>query len=259
MIISKMRLIVFVITLLSLCACKNTGKSLAVSNERLELIPEPDKDLREEYEASIKESSKDSVKSLDLVIPEGYILFDKIRGDLNSDGIADYVLVIKGTDSGKIVVNSFDKKVDRNHRGILIYLTENDKTILTTKNLNCFLSENEDGGVYFPPQLSIDIVNGKLQIHYNHGRYGFWKYTFRYQNSDFEMIAYSSSQNNGPIVNREISMDFLKKKKLTRENVNQNTEDSGDEIFEDSWEDIIISELYSLSEITQFSELDVNK
>ncbi|MBL0686164.1 hypothetical protein JJQ60_21750 [Aquimarina mytili] len=206
-----------------------------------------------------KSFSKDSINKTDFNLPKGYTLFEKIQGDLNGDDLDDYVLIIKGTDKKKIVVNRFDKKVDRNRRGVLVYLTNKDKTILSTENLNCFSSENEDGGVYFPPELSIDIKNGKLYVHYGHGRYGYWKYTFRYQSSDFALIGYDSSENYGPIINRETSINFLTKKKLIRENVNQNTEESGDEIFEDNWTDIDIKDLYRLSEIKDFDELEINR
>tara|TARA_B100001778_G_scaffold332815_1_gene339948 strand:+ start:67 stop:858 length:792 start_codon:yes stop_codon:yes gene_type:complete len=203
--------------------------------------------------------SKNTIDKGDFVLPNGYKLFDKIQGDLNNDGKDDYFLIVKGTDKEKIVLNRFDKEVDRNRRGILIYLTNNGKDSLITKNLNCFLSENEDGGVYFPPQLTIYIENGKLYLHYCHGRYGYWKYTFRYQNSDFELIGYDSSEKYGPIVNREISINFLTKKKFTRENVNKKTQEGGDEIFEETWEDIKTKELRKLSEIKDFSELDINR
>ena len=202
--------------------------------------------------------SKDPTEKTDFILPKGYKLFDKIQGDLNKDGLDDYLLIIKGTDENSVVLNGFSEEVDRNRRGILVYLTGNDKASLTTKNLNCFSSENESGGVYFPPELEILIENGKLYLYYNHGRYGSWKYTFRYQNSDFALIGYDSSETNGPIVNRKTSINFLTKKKLTRENVNQNNEESGDEIYEDTWADIDIKELRRLSEIKNFDELNVN-
>ena len=206
-----------------------------------------------------KPVSKNPIDNEGVVLPDGYKLFDKIQGDLNNDGKDDYVLIVKGTDKEKIVLNRFEKEVDRNRRGILIYLTSNGKDSLVTKNLSCFLSENEDGGVYFPPELTIYIENGKLYVHYGHGRYGHWKYTFRYQNSDFALIGYDSSENYGPIVNRETSINFLTKKKFIRENVNEKTLEGGDEIFEETWEDIKTKELRKLSEIKDFTDLEINK
>ena len=175
-------------------------------------------------------------------IPKGYTEFKKYSGDLNKDGLEDYVLIIKKTDSANVVMNRFDKKVDRNRRGIIVLFKNANGYELADKNLECFSSENEDGGVYFAPELWIEIKDNKLYIHYGHGRYGYWKYTFRFQKSNFELIGYDSSSNRGPVTNRETSINFLTKKKLTKENTNENAE-GGDEIFKENWYDIEIDNL----------------
>lgn len=256
--LAKYVLILGVIFTFGLVSCKKTSETnvskdstAAVSEitDNKEIVAEP---------IQKKLASNDSVYTSNFELPKGYKLFEKIQGDLNGDGLDDAVLIIKGTDEKNLVINRFDKEVDRNKRGVLIYLTNKDTSFLATKNLDCFSSENEDGGVYFPPQLSIEIQNGKLYVHYGHGRYGFWKYTFRYQHADFELIGYDSSSNYGPIVNEETSINFLTKKKLTRKNVNQDTEESGDEVFEETWKDIQIEKLFRLSEIKDFDELEID-
>ena len=189
-------------------------------------------------------------------IPKCYTEFKKYSGDLNKDGLEDYVLIIKKTDSANVVMNRFDKKVDRNRRGIIVLFKNANGYELADKNLECFSSENEDGGVYFAPELWIEIKDNKLYIHYGHGRYGYWKYTFRFQKSNFELIGYDSSSNRGPVTNRETSINFLTKKKLTKENTNENAE-GGDEIFKENWNDIEIDNLIKLSEIKDFDELDM--
>ena len=189
-------------------------------------------------------------------IPKGYAEFKKYSGDLNKDGLEDCVLIIKKTDSTNVVMNRFDKKVDRNRRGIIVLFKNANGYELADKNLECFSSENEDGGVYFAPELWIEIKDNKLYIHYGHGRYGYWKYTFRFQKSNFELIGYDSSSNRGPVTNRETTINFLTKKKLTKENTNENAE-GGDEIFKENWNDIEIDNLIKLSEIKDFDELDM--
>lgn len=189
-------------------------------------------------------------------IPKGYALFEKYFGYLNKDGLDDCVLIIKKTDTTNIVTNRFDKKVDRNRRGIVVLFKKEKGYELADKNYSCFSSENEDGGVYFPPELWIKIENEKLYIHYGHGRYGYWEYTFRYQNSNFELIGYDSSSNRGPVTNTETSINFLTKKKLIKENTNENTE-GGDETFKETWNKIKIENLIKLSEIKDFDELDM--
>lgn len=189
-------------------------------------------------------------------IPKGYAEFEKYFGDLNKDGLEDCVLIIKKTDSANVVTNRFDKKVDRNRRGIIVLFKNANGYELADKNLECFSSENEDGGVYFAPELWIEIQNNKLYIHYGHGRYGYWEYTIRFQKSNFELIGYDSSSNRGPVTNRETSINFLTKKKLIKENTNENAE-GGDEKFKETWNNIEIDNLIKLSEIKDFDELDM--
>ena len=120
-------------------------------------------------------------------LPKGYVVFEQINGDLNKDSIDDCVLIIKGTDTNKIVTDEYRGKLDRNRRGVIVLFNKNGLYELAIKNLDCFSSENEDGGVYFAPELSIEIKKGNLYFHYGHGRYGYWKYTFRFQKSDFKI------------------------------------------------------------------------
>lgn len=195
-------------------------------------------------------------KALSDFVPKGYVIFEKYVGDLNKDGQEDCVLIIKKTDESNIVVNRFDKKVDRNRRGIIVLLKTGNSYQLADKNYDCFSSENEDGGVYFPPELHIDLQQGNLILQYNHGRYGFWSYAFRFQDDSFKLIGYDASSNRGPVVSREISINFLTKKKLIRENTNEDSE-GGDEVFKETWKNIQLESLIKLSDIKDFDELDM--
>jgi hypothetical protein len=177
-------------------------------------------------------------------LPKGYVVFEKINGDFNKDGSDDCVLIIKGTDKNQIIEDEYSEQLDRNRRGIIVLLNKNGHYELAVKNYDCFSSECEDGGVYFPPMLSVEIKNGNLFVHYAHGRFGYWRYNFRYQNSDFELIGYESSYG-GAIVNRETSINFLSKKKLVKENTND-TARGGDEVFKETWEKIKVNKLIKL-------------
>ena len=54
-----MKYTIYIFTILLLFNCKNaTDSPPSSSSERIEFLPEPDKDLREEYEKSIKEEEK---------------------------------------------------------------------------------------------------------------------------------------------------------------------------------------------------------
>lgn len=206
----------------------------------------------------VSQISKAQNKKPEDFVPKGYVILEKEYGDLNNDGVDDCILIIKATDKKGWVINSFGEKVDRNRRGIIVLFKKNDTYQLASKNYSCFESENEEGGVYFPPELGVFSEKGKLFIHYSHGRYGYWKYTFRYQNSDFELIGYDSSVNHGPLILEETSVNFLTKKKLTREDSNwENTRESGDEVFKETWKKIKINKLIRLSEIKDFNDLDM--
>jgi hypothetical protein len=188
-------------------------------------------------------------------IPKGYVLFETVKGDLNKDSVEDCILIIKGTDKNKIITDEYRGKLDRNRRGIIILLRKNDRYELALKNYDCFSSENEDGGVYFAPELSVEMTKNNLLVHYGHGRYGYWEYTFRYQNSDFELIGYDATDG-GVVTNSTTSINFLTKRKQQKINTNENAQ-GGDEVFKETWKRIIIDKPVKLSEIKDFDELDL--
>jgi hypothetical protein len=189
-------------------------------------------------------------------LPKGYVIFERVTGDLNEDGTEDCILIIKGTDTSKIVTDEYRGKLDRNRRGIIVLFNRKDHYELAVRNYDCFSSENEDGGVYFPPELFIQIVKGNLSIHYGHGRYGYWKYTFRFQNSDFELIGYDASEG-GVVTDNETSINFLTKKKQEKVNTNENAQ-GGDEVFKETWKEINVNSLLKLSEVKDFDDLDMS-
>jgi hypothetical protein len=199
-------------------------------------------------------------------IPKGYVIhkyeggsftegWGEIKGDLNKDGIADVVLIIKGTDKNKIIVDESRGKLDKNRRGIIVLFNKGDHYELAAKNYTCFSSENEDGGVYFAPELDVNIDKGNLYIDYGHGRYGSWSYTFKHQNGNMELIGYDSYSSRGPVALQEISINFLSKKKLTRDNLNKD-DDSQDHVkYQDTWEPYSIKKLIKLAEVKDFDKL----
>lgn len=189
-------------------------------------------------------------------LPKGYTLFETIKGDLNNDQLEDCVYIIKATDKSRIIKDNKGNPLDQNRRGIIVVFNKNGHYELATKNYDCFASENEDGGVYFAPDLSVDIKNNTLLIHYGHGRYGYWQYRFRYHNSDFELISYLSSDG-APVIRSETSIDFVSKIKQEKVNTNPNAV-GGDEVFTTTSKTIAINKLIQLSEIKGFDELDMS-
>ncbi len=203
-----------------------------------------------------------STNPLDFV-PEGFVIHkldgqDRIRGDFNNDGLEDVAMIVKGTDKINFVKNQFGVVVDRNRRGIILLLNNGKQYELAVKNYDCFLSENEDGGFYYAPQLDIECKNGRLSIAYRHGRYGYEEHIFRYQNRDFELIEYNSSSNQGPVLLSETSINFLTGKYLYKKNINEVSKSEADEIFEETRKNIEVKELIRLSELRNFDELDLS-
>lgn len=220
---------------------KNDSSQSAESRE-LKEIPEVD------------ESTVETKKTPADFIPKNYVCFDTIYGDLNKDGLEDCTLIIKGTDKRKFVTDESRGKLDRNRRGIIVLLNKKEGYELAVKNYDCFSSENEEGGVYYAPELDVEINKGKLFISYRHGRYGYWQYMFRPQDNDLALIGYDSSSNNGPIVLTETSINFLTRKQIVNHNINENTYD-GEEVFEKTETKISRNKLIKLSEIKDFDEL----
>lgn len=206
---------------------------------------------------SIKHSNAQKNIPVDL-IPKGYVLFEEYSGDLNNDDRKDYVLIIKNTKEEEIVKNRFGDVIDRNRRGVIIILTKDNEYEKVVENKDCFSSENEDGGVYMPPELWINIEDNKLKIHYGHGRYGYWEYIFKNLESDFKLIGYESSESNGPKVLYQTKIDFLKKEKTLSENTTKDPA-AEEEIFEVISYDIKIDDLLRLTEIENFEDLDMTK
>lgn len=189
-------------------------------------------------------------------VPKGYVIAEQQYGDLNNDGTKDCVMIIKGTDKRKIIVDEYQGKLDRNRRGIIILFNQKGTYTLASKNYDCFSSENEDGGVYFAPELSIEMKKTQLIIHYGHGRYGTWDFIFKYIQNDFALIGYEQSESNGPVIVRETSINFLTKKKIVRENINVDNGE-GKEKFRTNNSSITVKRLMTLSEIKDFDELDM--
>lgn len=244
-----MKQIIYIFTLLLLASCgqqKSEMKAATVSDKNT-----PNKNTTDQQNLKVEQN-------LTNFLPQGYVIFEKLYGDLNKDGNDDCVLIIKGTDKNQIITDENKGKLDRNRRGIIVLFNKNNHYELAVKNYNCFSSENEDGGVYYAPELYVDNEKGNLTVHFGHGRYGYWKYTFRFQNKDFELIGYDQSENRGPIVERVMSINFLSQKKQEKVNTNTNENaEGGEEVFKESWKKINVNRLIKLSEIKDFDELDM--
>ncbi|WP_440886714.1 hypothetical protein [Vibrio sp. WZ-1] len=186
------------------------------------------------------------------IVPNGHTIIEAIHGDLNGDSRDDIVLMIQGTDQNKIVTDELRGRLDLNRRGVIVALRGNDNYDVVVENDNCFFSDDEDGGVYMVPDILMSITKGNLYIDFLHGRYGYWSYNFRYQDSDLELIGYDASDNRGPRVEVVTSINYLTKKMLTKENINELDDD--DPIFKEKWSTFVLEHRFKLSQISDFTE-----
>ena len=114
-----------------------------------------------------KQTNKTDKKKLtvkqnpDDFLPVGYVIFEKVNGDLNNDGIDDCILIIKGTEKKQIIKDKYRGILDRNRRGIIVLFKEDENYKAVVENYNCFSSENEDGGNYYAPELYVYVEKGK--------------------------------------------------------------------------------------------------
>lgn len=241
-----------IFTSILLISCQNSKKK-----EESQLVIDDSTSIKKE---EIKTAISDTIhkNKVSGFIPKGFKLFEEIKGDLNKDGIEDRVLIIKEVNKKNIVVDKHRGELDRNRRGIIVLLNENGKYKQFLKNIDCFSSENEEGGAYYAPDLFVEIKKGNLYVHYSHGRYGYWTYTFRLKNSDFDLIGYDSSDNNGSTVNSYTSINFLTKKKIVKVNTFENEEDES-EVFKEHIYTIKVRKLTKLSEIEDFDGLPIEE
>jgi hypothetical protein len=247
--------ILFLFCLFFLFSCHQRNKDVNAENTFVELVGSEDGGNKEKYE----KRSEVYVENVSELVPEDFVVFDEMYGDLNKDGIDDYVLIIKRTDSENIVNDEYRGQLDRNRRGIIIALKEEGRYKQVVCNPSCFSSENEDGGVYFAPELSVYITGkGILMIHYSHGRYGYWEHLFRWQNNAFEMIGLTSHSNHGPVTLSINSINFSTR----RRQITTNTSDSWeveDEKLEEAWEDIKNLPLINLNNIEDFDNINLSE
>ncbi len=187
-------------------------------------------------------------------IPRSYRLTEVITGDLNKDRKTDVVLIVKATDPAKWVNDEYQGKLDRNRRGIIVLVNENGQYKKIIQNLSCFSSEYEDGGVYYAPELLLSVEQGLLNVHYAHGRYGYWRYRFQLKEYDLQLVGYDNSDNFGPYINSQTSINYLTQRKLVRENINKNRNDDTPK-FKETWYKMNQVPVY-LSKIKDFDRLN---
>jgi len=188
--------------------------------------------------AKAADSPKPTNEKLVKFIPAGYDFFSEAQGDLNGDGADDYALIIVGTDKNKIVPVSEEEPDygtrDINEYGVMIFFSDGDDYQLAAENRQ-FLGFNEYDrwNCANGSSFSCSIKGGNLYIKYDHingcGPAREKTYTFRYRNSEFELIGYDQAE----IITtkEETSINFPAKKQLNKICIGDLVSDDGCEDF----------------------------
>ncbi|MFW2177474.1 MULTISPECIES: hypothetical protein [unclassified Moraxella] len=205
--------------------------------------------------------AKDNTAQFQRFIPKGFHLTEHdCKGDFNKDGQTDCVLIIKDTQKAGWVNDETteNKPIDRNRRGIIVLFKTPNGYEKILENKAIFASENEWGGVYFPPDLTVESKANKLVIDYTHGRYGSWSYTFDYRQlndkKDFYLIGYDSSDNAGPLVQSTHSVNFLNQRYRYQKNLNTNPDDDTQK-FKTTWYNLPKKTLLKLVDIKDIDDV----
>jgi hypothetical protein len=184
------------------------------------------------------------------LVPTGYKIEQEARGDLNKDGLDDYVFIIS-------------EKRDKSRRGIVIAFNKSEHYETALENRNIF-SYDKDlvVGTHGPDYFEAAVKKGVLDIKmgtWHYGCHGEEHYKFMYRNNDFVLIGYDSEVICPVDINDDVvyvrrgttSIIFLSKKMCEKTNIAD--EKSDEERFEEEWKDIIIKEPIILRTIDDLS------
>ena len=186
-------------------------------------------------------------------IPAGYRLHSIngekqiLRGDLNADGADDYAVIIKEAAASDEAYPA---------RGILIFFKDGDNYKLALENRKGLGSK--DGQICMncdDREISFEIKKGNLYIIYHtEARFNdiFETFTFRYKNTEFELIGYDNATDNGTWAE---SINFATKKKL-RKTCSQPNAQPND--CKKTWTTFTMKEPILLRKIADFPNLDLN-
>lgn len=124
-----------------------------------------------------KETDKDSPEALLQFIPEGYMLKDTARGDLNLDGLKDLVLVLNkaGEEETSDIIENPEK------RPMLILLAQKNNTYREAAQNQNIVYCYDCGGMLGDPYQGITIKDGQLTVEHFGGSSWRWARTITFK------------------------------------------------------------------------------
>lgn len=155
--------------------------------------------LNVEKEVNPKHSYVEFLKGL---IPDGWLLLDSASGDLNQDGILDFVFAIKDTDPSYVYENEGlgSPVIDENPRVMAIYFGNQTGSFDEVLVSNHFIIRADDPTMAEPFRGFAINDRGILDI-----KFDFWfsagtwftynsSHRFRYENSEFVLIGFDHDE-----------------------------------------------------------------
>ncbi|HEY8402251.1 MAG TPA: hypothetical protein VIK89_13375 [Cytophagaceae bacterium] len=176
-------------------------------------------------------------KSLDDLIPKGWVLLDSAYGDLNKDGIKDLAFVIQDTNPSNLEFNDNtfgNDTINLNPRILGIYFGNSTGAFKKQLQSNDFIILRDSPTMDEPFDGLTISDKGILQINF-HFWYsaGSWyasdhSYKFRFQNSKFALIGYDShSAHRATGETTDYSINFLTRKmSITKGNFSEDKPES---------------------------------
>ena len=141
---------------------------------------------------------KKEVTNLDQFIPEGWELMGSVNGDINKDGITDYVFILESKEKYKIPDDFMNKEYSYRILGIT-FGKKGGGYHLALQNNN-FIINGDQNSSLDEPFLDMEIKkNGTIwfKFYFFYSAGSWWvsndTYVFRYQNNRFELIGHESS------------------------------------------------------------------
>jgi hypothetical protein len=142
------RIILAILTISFLTNCNNSENKKAIKNDRMELVPEPDKELREEYELQ----SKLSKQACEFSNPDTSVFGIKIRNIESTKNILGKQTKLK-SDSTHVFYSSDKKQIlelkvhpgDSHNQVSIFKIFYTDNTKQNLRQLNSKIFETEKG------------------------------------------------------------------------------------------------------------------
>ncbi|CAH2212073.1 hypothetical protein [Tepidibacter aestuarii] len=116
------------------------------------------------------------------LIPKGWHILEKVKGDLNEDNIDDIAVIIEG-------ISEIEDEAP--NRELLIAFGNKDGTYTLSIKAKSAILRADEGGVWGDPFEGISVDKGYILISFYGGSNWRWygNYRFRYQDNDWYLIG----------------------------------------------------------------------